>query len=47
MKIEKRAIEVWGSEEALIEHKELREEKRNAAKVKKYNKQLKGLCLRS
>ncbi|XP_034241202.1 DNA repair protein complementing XP-A cells homolog [Thrips palmi] len=43
VQIEKRALEVWKSEEALLEYKEMREEKRNASKVKKYNKQLKAL----
>ncbi|KAE8752533.1 hypothetical protein FOCC_FOCC000655 [Frankliniella occidentalis] len=43
LQIEKRALEVWGSEEALLEEKEARDEKRNASKVKKYNKQLKAL----
>lgn len=43
LQIEKRALEVWGSEEALLEEKELRDEKRSASKIKKYNKQLKAL----
>ena len=40
--VEKRAIEVWGSEEQLEEERERREEERIKAKTKKYNKQLKG-----
>lgn len=43
LQIEKRALEVWGSEEALLEEKEMRDEKRNTSKAKKYNKQLKAL----
>ncbi|XP_050098065.1 DNA repair protein complementing XP-A cells homolog [Anopheles aquasalis] len=43
LQIEKRALEVWGSEENLLREKEQREEKREVAKVKKYNKRLKEL----
>ncbi|GLH03245.1 DNA repair protein complementing XP-A cells homolog [Gryllus bimaculatus] len=43
LQVEKRALEVWGSEEALAEEHERREEKRSVAKIKKYNKQLKSL----
>ncbi|XP_058125255.1 DNA repair protein complementing XP-A cells homolog [Anopheles ziemanni] len=43
LQIEKRALEVWGSEENLMREKEQREEKREVAKVKKYNKRLKVL----
>uniref|UniRef100_A0AAG5D7G7 XPA C-terminal domain-containing protein n=1 Tax=Anopheles atroparvus TaxID=41427 RepID=A0AAG5D7G7_ANOAO len=43
LQIEKRALEVWGSEENLMREKELREEKREVSKVKKYNKRLKEL----
>uniref|UniRef100_A0A182WIN9 XPA C-terminal domain-containing protein n=1 Tax=Anopheles minimus TaxID=112268 RepID=A0A182WIN9_9DIPT len=43
LQIEKRALEVWGSEEKLMREKEEREEKREVAKVKKYNKRLKVL----
>lgn len=43
LQIEKRALEVWGSEEALLEEKEMRDEKRHKSKAKKYNKQLKVL----
>lgn len=43
IQVEERALEVWGSEENLIKEKELREEKREVTKVKKYNKRLKEL----
>lgn len=43
IQVEERALEVWGSEETLIKEKELREEKRETSKVKKYNKRLKEL----
>ncbi|XP_058460052.1 DNA repair protein complementing XP-A cells homolog [Malaya genurostris] len=43
LQIEQRALEVWGTEENLIKEKELREEKREVTKVKKYNKRLKEL----
>ena len=35
-------MEVWGSEEAIEEEKELREEKRHLSKQKKYDKKVKG-----
>ena len=41
--IEKRALEVWGSEEELLRQKEQREEQRDKAKLKKYNKNMKIL----
>lgn len=41
LQIEKRALEVWGSEEALEEQQALREEKRDKAKFKKYQKNMK------
>ncbi len=41
--VEKRALEVWGTEEALENEHEKREEKRDQAKVKKFNKKLKAL----
>jgi hypothetical protein len=48
--VEQRALEVWGSEEQLEAERERREEERAKSKVKKYNKQLKGMnwwrCLR-
>ncbi|XP_047000024.1 DNA repair protein complementing XP-A cells [Schistocerca americana] len=43
LQIEKRALEVWGSEEKLEEELEKRDEKRSKAKIKKYNKQVKAL----
>ncbi|XP_067631639.1 DNA repair protein complementing XP-A cells homolog [Eurosta solidaginis] len=43
LQVEKRAMEVWGSEEELCRQHELREEKREVTKVKKYNKQMKNL----
>ena len=43
MQIEKKALDVWGSEEALEEEHEKREERRDQAKVKKFNKKLKAL----
>uniref|UniRef100_A0A182MIZ7 XPA C-terminal domain-containing protein n=1 Tax=Anopheles culicifacies TaxID=139723 RepID=A0A182MIZ7_9DIPT len=43
LQIEKRALEIWGSEEQLLREKAEREEKREFAKVKKYNKRLKAL----
>lgn len=41
--IEKRALEVWKTEEALLEAKEERVSKRETAKVKKYSKEMKKL----
>lgn len=43
IQVEERAIQVWGSKEALLEEKDAREEKRDVAKSKKYSKQLKEL----
>lgn len=43
VQIEKRALEVWGSEENLLEEKELRNEKRETLKSKKYSKKMKEL----
>uniref|UniRef100_A0A8D8KJ63 DNA repair protein complementing XP-A cells homolog n=2 Tax=Culex pipiens TaxID=7175 RepID=A0A8D8KJ63_CULPI len=43
IQIEERALQVWGSEENLVKEKELRDEKREVTKVKKYNKRLKEL----
>ncbi|XP_037041672.1 DNA repair protein complementing XP-A cells homolog [Bradysia coprophila] len=43
LQIEQRALEVWGSEEQLIKEREERDEKRDKAKLKKYNKNLKQL----
>lgn len=41
--VEKRALEIWGDEETLEEEHRKREEKRDQAKVKKFNKKLKAL----
>ncbi|XP_051762832.1 DNA repair protein complementing XP-A cells [Ctenopharyngodon idella] len=41
--VEKRALEVWGSEEALEEAKESREENREVQKQKRFNKKVKEL----
>ncbi|XP_075215773.1 DNA repair protein complementing XP-A cells homolog Xpac [Lycorma delicatula] len=43
LQIEKRALEVWGSQEELEEEIERREEKKCATKAKKYNKNMKAL----
>ncbi len=43
LQVEKRALEIWGTEEALEEEHEKREDKRDQAKVKKFNKKLKAL----
>lgn len=43
LQVEERAVEVWGSEEALQKELELREEKKMEAKAKKYNRQIKAL----
>ncbi|XP_069673219.1 DNA repair protein complementing XP-A cells homolog [Periplaneta americana] len=43
LQVEKRALEVWGSEEQLEAERERREEERAKSKMKKYNKQLKAL----
>ncbi|XP_019866376.1 DNA repair protein complementing XP-A cells homolog [Aethina tumida] len=43
IQVEERALEVWGSEEALEEEREKREEKKVLAKTKKYHKHLKEL----
>lgn len=40
--IEKRALEVWGSEEAIEEAMEKKEEQREISKQRKYNKKMKG-----
>jgi len=41
--VEKRALEVWGSEENLAQERELRDDKRDKTKLKKYNKNMKQL----
>lgn len=43
LQVQKRAIEVWGSEEELMRQHENRVEKREVGKVRKYNKQMKQL----
>lgn len=40
IQIEKRALEVWETEEALIEEKEKRDKSRQEAKIKKFNKKV-------
>ncbi|EDW72204.1 uncharacterized protein Dwil_GK10358 [Drosophila willistoni] len=39
----KRAMDVWGSEEELVRQHELRDDKREMGKARKYNKQMKQL----
>ena len=43
LQIEQRALEVWGTEEKLLEEKELRDIKREGTKIKKFNKKIKQL----
>ncbi|KAJ8942420.1 hypothetical protein NQ318_007094 [Aromia moschata] len=43
IQVEKRALEVWGSEEEIEKERERREEKRVISKSKKYEKQMKEL----
>lgn len=43
LQIEKRALEVWGSEEQLEEARDSKKEKSEKMKISKYNKQLKKL----
>ncbi|XP_072319820.1 DNA repair protein complementing XP-A cells [Eucyclogobius newberryi] len=43
MQVEKRSMEVWGSEEALEEAKEAREENKEVQKQKRFNKKVKEL----
>lgn len=43
LQVEKRALEVWGSEEALEEAMEKKEEQRQTNKQRKYNKKMKEL----
>uniref|UniRef100_A0A1A7Y0B6 Xeroderma pigmentosum, complementation group A n=1 Tax=Iconisemion striatum TaxID=60296 RepID=A0A1A7Y0B6_9TELE len=43
LQVEKRCMEVWGSEEALEEAKETREENKEAQKQKRFNKKVKEL----
>ncbi|KAF7415128.1 hypothetical protein HZH68_003617 [Vespula germanica] len=43
LQIEQRALEVWGSEEKLLEEKEKRDLKREETKIKHFNKKIKRL----
>lgn len=43
IQVEERALMVWGSEDNLRKQHELRDEKREVGKVKKYNKKMKEL----
>ncbi|XP_075168550.1 DNA repair protein complementing XP-A cells homolog Xpac [Haematobia irritans] len=43
LQVQKRALEVWGSEEELMKQHENRVEKREVGKIRKYNKQMKQL----
>lgn len=43
LQIEQRALQVWGSEENLLKEKEMRDVKREEAKIKKFNKKIKQL----
>ncbi|KAH8387966.1 hypothetical protein KR093_010588, partial [Drosophila rubida] len=43
LQVLQRAMEVWGSEEELTRQHELREDKREVGKARKYNKQMKQL----
>lgn len=43
IQIEERALQVWGSEEALLEEREKRDVKRQETKIKKFNKKVKQL----
>ncbi|XP_045108337.1 DNA repair protein complementing XP-A cells homolog [Portunus trituberculatus] len=43
LQVEKRALEVWGSEEALEEELQKKEEQKQKNKLKKYNKKMKEL----
>lgn len=46
LQVEKRALEVWGSEEALLEEREKRDVKRQEGKIKKFNKKVRStFCL--
>ena len=42
MQVEKRSIEVWGSEEEMEEARERRQENREKMKQKKFDKKVKG-----
>ena len=43
IQIEERALQVWGTEEALLEEREKRDVKRQETKIKKFNKKVKKL----
>lgn len=43
LQVQKRALEVWGSEEELMKQHENRIEKREVGKIRKYNKEMKQL----
>lgn len=43
LQVEQRALEVWGSEEALLEQQRIRDSRRKEAKIKKYDQQMKLL----
>ncbi|KAK2578955.1 hypothetical protein KPH14_011159 [Odynerus spinipes] len=43
LQIERRALDVWGSEEKLLEEKEKRNLRREETKIKKFNKKIKRL----
>jgi len=43
IQIEERALQVWGTEEALLEEREKRDVKRQETKIKKFNKKIKQL----
>lgn len=45
LQIVKRALEVWGSQEALEEAKEVRQKNREKMKQKKFDKKVKGKWL--
>lgn len=45
LQVDKRCMEVWGSEEALEEARETREENKELQKQKRFNKKVKGWCL--
>lgn len=46
LQVIKRSLEVWGSEEALQEAKELRRDSREKMKQKKFDKKVKGKVLK-
>ncbi|XP_033341520.1 DNA repair protein complementing XP-A cells homolog Xpac [Megalopta genalis] len=43
LQVEQRALQVWGSEDKLLEEKETRDTKREGTKIKKFNKKIKQL----